>query len=145
MDHFKETLTVLKKTTFWRFQRNSVEVEFEVEFWRTNFSLLNMNFRFQKISEVKLTFWKNVPQKIFSKISEVKLTFWNKRCQHCIQLREYWQVPLSNNTWVVSKQMGTIYAVPIHASRYILPNVDIVCTHMCACMCTCFWVHFIWC
>ena len=80
---------------------------------------------------------------------------------------EYWQIPLSNNTWVVSKQMGTIYAVPIQASRYILSNVDIVrtrmctsahvrlhayvCMHvrmhvrMCACMCTCFWVHFIWC
>ena len=58
---------------------------------------------------------------------------------------EYWQIPLSNNTWVVSKQMGTIYEVPIHASRYILSNVDIVRTRMCACMCTLFWVHFIWC
>ena len=79
----------------------------------------------------------------FSDISELEIS--NKRCQHCIQLREYWQVPLSNNTWVVSKQMGTIYAVPIHASRYILSNLDFVHTRiMCACMCMCLWIHFIW-
>ena len=47
-----------------------------------------------------------------------------------LSCEEYWQIPMSTNTWVLSKQMGTIYAVPIHASRYILSNVDIMHTRM---------------
>ena len=48
----------------------------------------------------------------------------NKGCQHCIKMQsEHLQIPLTNNTWAVSKQMGRIYAVPIHTSRYILSNV----------------------
>ena len=64
----------------------------------------------------------NLRKRYLSRIVQVRKIKQTSGASTALSCDKYWQIPLSNYTWIVSKQNGTIYADPINTNRYNLKN-----------------------